>query len=78
MGQQTGADGLPDGRGDSSGGGVDESACGAASVYADDTAGESGRLDYYNVVHRKKGIVTARRSLLVGGTLKGCQVKGLQ
>jgi ATP-dependent helicase STH1/SNF2 len=40
---------------------------------------EGGRkIDYYAVAHRIKESVTAQPSLLVGGTLKEYQVKGLQ
>lgn len=37
-----------------------------------------GRVDYYEVAHRIKEQVTAQASIMVGGTLKEYQVKGLQ
>lgn len=44
----------------------------------DDDAGDTGRVDYYNVAHKIKEEVTAQSSNLVGGTLKEYQIKGLQ
>jgi len=53
---------------------------------ASDDEGESGeenrpgkkRIDYYEIAHRNKETVTQQANLLVGGTLKEYQVKGLQ
>ncbi|KAF2819188.1 hypothetical protein CC86DRAFT_147719 [Ophiobolus disseminans] len=52
---------------------------------SDDDGGETGderpgkkRIDYYEIAHRNKETVTQQASLLVGGTLKDYQVKGLQ
>ena len=39
---------------------------------------DDGTLDYYNTAHRVQEIVTEQSSLLVGGTLKDYQIKGLQ
>ncbi|PIL29895.1 hypothetical protein GSI_07805 [Ganoderma sinense ZZ0214-1] len=39
---------------------------------------EKGKLDYYAVAHRSKEKITAQPSILVGGTLKDYQLKGLQ
>ena len=44
----------------------------------DDPQEEKGKIDYYAVAHRIKERVTKQPSLLVGGTLKDYQVKGLQ
>ncbi|KAK5664022.1 hypothetical protein OQA88_236 [Cercophora sp. LCS_1] len=46
---------------------------------ADEEDGESSRkIDYYAVAHRIKEEVTTQASILVGGTLKEYQIKGLQ
>lgn len=39
---------------------------------------ETENLDYYNTSHRIKEVVTQQSSLLVGGTLKEYQIKGLE
>ncbi|KAH9938975.1 P-loop containing nucleoside triphosphate hydrolase protein [Epithele typhae] len=39
---------------------------------------EKGKLDYYSVAHRIKEKVTQQPGILIGGTLKEYQVKGLQ
>ena len=39
---------------------------------------EKGKLDYYAVAHRIKEKITQQPSILVGGTLKDYQIKGLQ
>ena len=45
----------------------------------DDEDGEKeGKVDYYEVAHRVKEEVTQQADMLVGGTLKEYQVKGLQ
>ncbi|KAH9177014.1 SNF2 family N-terminal domain-containing protein [Lactarius sanguifluus] len=44
----------------------------------DDSQDDSGKIDYYAVAHRIKEKVTKQPSLLVGGTLKDYQIKGLQ
>ena len=48
----------------------------------DDSEGEEGarrpKVDYYEVAHRIKEEVTQQASILVGGTLKDYQLKGLQ
>ncbi|KZT08941.1 uncharacterized protein LAESUDRAFT_675453 [Laetiporus sulphureus 93-53] len=48
-----------------------------AQKFEDDTE-DKGKLDYYAVAHRLKEKVTKQPSLLVGGTLKEYQIKGLQ
>jgi ATP-dependent helicase STH1/SNF2 len=44
----------------------------------DDSQDDKGKIDYYAVAHRIKEKVTKQPSLLIGGTLKDYQVKGLQ
>lgn len=44
----------------------------------DDSQDDKGRIDYYAVAHRIKEKVTKQPSLLIGGTLKDYQIKGLQ
>jgi ATP-dependent helicase STH1/SNF2 len=44
---------------------------------AEDRPGKK-RVDYYEIAHRNKEVVTKQASILVGGTLKEYQVKGLQ
>jgi ATP-dependent helicase STH1/SNF2 len=44
----------------------------------DDSQEDKGKIDYYAVAHRIKEKVVKQPSLLVGGTLKDYQVKGLQ
>ena len=44
----------------------------------EDSQDDKGKIDYYAVAHRIKEKVTKQPSLLVGGTLKDYQVKGLQ
>jgi hypothetical protein len=44
----------------------------------DDSQEDKGKIDYYAVAHRIKEKVTRQPSLLIGGTLKDYQVKGLQ
>ncbi|KAI0296669.1 SNF2 family N-terminal domain-containing protein [Russula brevipes] len=44
----------------------------------DDSQEDNGKIDYYAVAHRIKEKVTRQPSLLIGGTLKDYQVKGLQ
>jgi ATP-dependent helicase STH1/SNF2 len=44
----------------------------------DDPQEDKGKIDYYAVAHRIKEKVSKQPSLLVGGTLKDYQVKGLQ
>ena len=39
---------------------------------------DKGKLDYYAVAHRMKEKITAQPSILIGGTLKEYQLKGLQ
>ena len=39
---------------------------------------DKGKLDYYAVAHRLKEKISAQPSILVGGTLKEYQLKGLQ
>jgi ATP-dependent helicase STH1/SNF2 len=55
---------------------VDESAFGAVPVFAEEEGDK--KVDYYNVAHRIKETITAQPGLLVGGTLKDYQIKGLQ
>ncbi|KII86364.1 hypothetical protein PLICRDRAFT_56081 [Plicaturopsis crispa FD-325 SS-3] len=49
-----------------------------AKVAADDVQEANGKVDYYAVAHRISEKVTRQPSLLVGGTLKEYQIKGLQ
>jgi ATP-dependent helicase STH1/SNF2 len=44
----------------------------------DDPQEDKGKIDYYAVAHRIKERVTKQPALLIGGTLKDYQVKGLQ
>lgn len=44
----------------------------------EDTAGGKKKIDYYAVAHRIREQVTEQPSILVGGTLKEYQMKGLQ
>ena len=44
----------------------------------EETAEERGKVDYYAVAHRTSERVTKQPSLLIGGTLKDYQLKGLQ
>ncbi|KAI1990152.1 transcriptional regulator [Ophidiomyces ophidiicola] len=44
----------------------------------EDEGGESRKVDYYAVAHRIKEDVTAQPNILVGGTLKEYQLRGLQ
>lgn len=46
--------------------------------YATDEEGGGRKIDYYAVAHRIKEEVTVQPSILVGGTLKEYQLKGLQ
>ncbi|GAA6046906.1 hypothetical protein JCM3770_003422 [Rhodotorula araucariae] len=56
-------------------GAVDESRFGAQPVFAEET---KDKVDYYNVAHRVKETITKQPSILVGGELKGYQIKGLE
>ncbi|TNY22936.1 SNF2-family ATP dependent chromatin remodeling factor snf21 [Rhodotorula diobovata] len=56
-------------------GAVDESRFGAQPVFADEA---KDKVDYYNVAHRVKETITKQPSILVGGELKGYQLKGLE
>jgi ATP-dependent helicase STH1/SNF2 len=50
-----------------------------ASVSADpEDANDAKKVDYYAVAHRIKEKVTKQPSILIGGTLKEYQLKGLQ
>jgi ATP-dependent helicase STH1/SNF2 len=44
----------------------------------DEEHSDTGRIDYYAVAHRIKEEVNAQPNILVGGTLKEYQLKGLQ
>ncbi|KAI4734117.1 hypothetical protein E4T50_15337 [Aureobasidium sp. EXF-12298] len=44
----------------------------------DDVEGKSRKVDYYEVAHKIKEEVTKQADILVGGTLKEYQIKGLQ
>jgi len=66
---------------------VDETRFGAQPVFEDEletgAEGEGGKkdkdkVDYYNVAHKIKETVLAQPSILVGGELKGYQLKGLE
>ena len=54
---------------------VDESRFGAVPVFAEET---KDKVDYYNVAHRVKETITKQPSILVGGELKGYQLRGLE
>lgn len=54
---------------------TNEETFGAQKQVDDD---DKGKLDYYAVAHRLKEKVTRQPSLLIGGTLKDYQLKGLQ
>ncbi|KAI8983220.1 SNF2 family N-terminal domain-containing protein [Trametes punicea] len=54
---------------------VSEATFGAKSFGMEE---EKGKLDYYAVAHRIKEKITQQPSILVGGTLKEYQLKGLQ
>ena len=43
-----------------------------------DDPDEKSKVDYYAVAHRIKETVTKQPSILIGGTLKEYQLKGLQ
>ncbi|OCH84411.1 hypothetical protein OBBRIDRAFT_408557, partial [Obba rivulosa] len=49
-----------------------------AQRFESEGAEDRGKLDYYAVAHRIKEKVTRQPSLLIGGTLKDYQIKGLQ
>jgi ATP-dependent helicase STH1/SNF2 len=55
---------------------LDETAFGAQKL--EEAADEKGRVDYYGIAHRIKEKVDKQPSILVGGTLKEYQLKGLQ
>lgn len=55
---------------------TDETMFGAQKMVDPDE--KSGKIDYYAVAHRIKETVTKQPSILVGGTLKEYQIKGLQ
>lgn len=54
---------------------VDETTFGASKM---DEVDEKGKMDYYRVAHRISERITTQPSILVGGTLKEYQMKGLQ
>ena len=49
-----------------------------AQIAADDVQEDKGKVDYYAVAHRISEKVTKQPTILVGGTLKEYQIKGLQ
>ena len=55
---------------------VDETMFGATRQ--DDPSEDSGKVDYYSVAHRITEKIDKQPSILVGGTLKHYQIKGLQ
>lgn len=60
---------------------VDETRFGAQPVFEDEAGGEKkdkDKVDYYNVAHKIKETVSAQPTILVGGELKGYQIKGLE
>ncbi|GAA5966126.1 hypothetical protein JCM3765_005538 [Sporobolomyces pararoseus] len=59
---------------------VDETRFGAQPVFEDEIGEkkDKDKVDYYNVAHKIKETVTAQPSILVGGELKGYQLKGLE
>ncbi|GAA5863719.1 hypothetical protein JCM3774_001226 [Rhodotorula dairenensis] len=59
----------------STGEAVDESRFGAVPVFQEET---KDKVDYYNVAHRVKETITKQPSILVGGELKGYQLRGLE
>lgn len=59
--------------------GTNEATFGAqVAEYDEPSTGEGKKIDYYAVAHRIKEKVTQQPSILVGGTLKEYQLKGLQ
>lgn len=59
---------------------VDETRFGAQPVFEEEGEGkkDTDKVDYYNVAHKIKETVTAQPTILVGGELKGYQLKGLE
>ncbi|GAA5906919.1 uncharacterized protein JCM6883_005730 [Sporobolomyces salmoneus] len=61
---------------------VDETRFGAQPVFEEEGEGgekkDKDKVDYYNVAHKIKETVSAQPSILVGGELKGYQLKGLE
>lgn len=55
---------------------VDETMFGAQRQ--DDPNEDKGKVDYYSVAHRITERISAQPSILIGGTLKDYQIKGLQ
>jgi len=55
----------------------DDEESGDEGESGDDQPGKK-RIDYYEIAHRNKETVTQQANILVGGTLKEYQVKGLQ
>jgi ATP-dependent helicase STH1/SNF2 len=55
-----------------------EETFGAPKLFDDDPQDEKGKIDYYAVAHRIKEKVVKQPTLLIGGTLKDYQLKGLQ
>ena len=51
---------------------------GAETTAAEDGDDDDGTRDYYATAHKIKEVVTEQPSILVGGTLKEYQIKGLQ
>lgn len=49
-----------------------------AQISADETQADKAKVDYYAVAHRISEKITRQPSILVGGTLKDYQLKGLQ
>lgn len=49
-----------------------------ATIAADDVVQDKSKVDYYAVAHRISERITKQPSILVGGTLKEYQIKGLQ
>lgn len=56
---------------------VSESTFGAAPVFEDEAA-VPDKVDYYNVAHRIKETITEQPKMLIGGSLKSYQIKGLE
>lgn len=55
---------------------MSEETFGAQKLF-DDSA-DASKMDYYSIAHRFKEKVTKQPTILVGGTLKDYQIKGLQ
>ncbi|KAL0945551.1 hypothetical protein HGRIS_014712 [Hohenbuehelia grisea] len=55
-----------------------EATFGAQAYDMEDAAAERAKVDYYSIAHRISEKITKQPNMLVGGTLKDYQIKGLQ